>query len=108
MNPSIELDVVSREAVRLRARGEPFFLATVVRVEGSSYRRPGARMVVQDGRWLAGCVSGGCLERDVARRAEFLTRRGPVVVRYDGAVEDDDGRDLGLGCNGVVEVLLER
>jgi xanthine/CO dehydrogenase XdhC/CoxF family maturation factor len=105
---SIELDIVSREAALLRARGAPFFLATVVRVEGSSYRRPAARMLVAEHRWLTGCVSGGCLEGDVVRRVEFLTRRGPVVVRYDSTSDDDIGWGLGMGCNGVVEVLLER
>ncbi|MFO0737687.1 MAG: XdhC family protein [Labilithrix sp.] len=105
----IELDVVSREAAALRARGLPVLLATVVRVAGSSYRRPGARMLVAEDRWLAGCVSGGCLEADVVRRGEFRIRDGvPVVVRYDSTSDDDIGWGFGVGCNGVIEVMLER
>ena len=100
----IELEAVSREAAELRARGVPLLLATVVRVTGASYRRPGARMLVAEDRWRAGGVSGGCLEADVVRRGEFRLRDGaPVVVRYDST--GDDG--WGAGCDGVVEVLLE-
>ena len=84
-----------------------YVLATVVAVEGSSYRKPGARMLLaQDGR-RAGTVSGGCLEAEVARRAWWLTTNGPTVERY--STEDDDGdRPFGSGCGGVVFLLLER
>jgi len=91
----------------LEATGADYVLATVVAVEGSSYRKPGARMLLaQDGR-RAGTVSGGCLEAEVARRAWWLTASGPVVERYSTA--DDDGeRPFGSGCGGVVHLLLER
>jgi xanthine/CO dehydrogenase XdhC/CoxF family maturation factor len=91
----------------LEATGVDYVLATVVAVEGSSYRKPGARMLLaQDGR-RAGTVSGGCLEADVARRVWWLTASGPVVERYSTA--DDDGeRPFGSGCGGVVHLLLER
>jgi xanthine/CO dehydrogenase XdhC/CoxF family maturation factor len=91
----------------LEASGADYVLATVVRVEGSSYRKPGARMLLaQDGR-RAGTVSGGCLEAEVARRAWWLTASGPVVERYSTA--DDDGeRPFGSGCGGVVHLLIER
>lgn len=106
---TIELDLITREAAALQARGSGALLATVVRVAGSSYRRPGARMLVADDRWLAGCVSGGCLEGDVMRRGDFRLRSGaPVVVRYDSTSDDDIGWGFGVGCNGVVEILLER
>ena len=105
----IELDAVCKQAAAQRAEGRSVVLATVVRVEGSSYRRPGARMLVAEDRWLAGCVSGGCLEADVVRRATFRLRDGkPVVVRYDSRSDDDIGWGFGLGCNGMIEVLLER
>ena len=81
-------------------------LATVVRVEGSSYRRPGARMLVAGDRWLAGCVSGGCLEGDVMMRGAHRCKDGPVVVTYD-STSDDGSEPYGLGCNGIVDVLLE-
>ncbi len=84
-----------------------YVLATVVAVEGSSYRKPGARMLLaQDGR-RAGTVSGGCLEAEVARRAWWLTADGPVVERYS-TVDDEDERPYGSGCGGVVFLLLER
>lgn len=91
----------------LEAAGTDYVLATIVAVEGSSYRRPGARMLLsQDGR-RAGTVSGGCLEAEVARRAWWLTASGPVVERYS-TVEDDGDRPYGSGCGGVVFLLLER
>lgn len=91
----------------LEAAGTDYVLATIVAVEGSSYRRPGARMLLAlDGR-RAGTVSGGCLEAEVARRAWWLTASGPVVERYS-TVEDDDDRPYGSGCGGVVYLLLER
>jgi xanthine dehydrogenase accessory factor len=103
-----EVDVIVREAAALRRVGAPFLLATVVAVRGSSYRRPGARMIVSGDRWVAGCVSGGCLEGDVVRRGAHRIRHGaPVVVTYDSTSDDEIGWGFGLGCNGVVEVMLE-
>lgn len=100
-------------ALALRAANEPFVIATVVAVTGSAYRRPGARMLIACERWVAGSVSGGCLEGDVLRRGWWQTERRPTVVTYDSTVADDADADalregLGLGCNGVVDVLLER
>jgi xanthine/CO dehydrogenase XdhC/CoxF family maturation factor len=84
-----------------------YVLATVVAVEGPSYRKPGARMLLApDGR-RAGTVSGGCLEAEVAKRAWWLTAQGPVVERYSTA-EDEGDRPYGSGCGGVVYLLLER
>jgi xanthine/CO dehydrogenase XdhC/CoxF family maturation factor len=91
----------------LEAAGADYVLATIVSVEGSSYRRPGARMLLApDGR-RAGTVSGGCLEAEVARRAWWLTADGPVVERYS-TLEDDGDLPFGSGCGGVVYILLER
>jgi xanthine dehydrogenase accessory factor len=101
-------------AYQLRRSGEPFIVATVVAVSGSAYRRPGARMLIAGDRWVAGSVSGGCLEGDVLRRGWWRTEGGaPVVVTYDSRVDDTADAEtlregLGLGCNGVVDVLLER
>lgn len=102
-------------------------LVSLVRVEGSSYRRPGARMYVQ-GRTYAGSISGGCLEGDIVRKAAWLTRRGAGVERYstrfdnpfDDSSSNADGSGsigsefgtsgdipYGLGCGGVMYVLLE-
>jgi xanthine/CO dehydrogenase XdhC/CoxF family maturation factor len=83
-------------------------LATVVRVEGSAYRRPGARMLVTEKGQTTGVLSGGCLERDVCERAAKVIETGePVVVRYDTTADDDIVWGLGSGCNGVVNVLIE-
>jgi xanthine dehydrogenase accessory factor len=91
----------------LEGSGIDYVLATIVAVEGPSYRKPGARMLlVNDGR-RAGTVSGGCLEAEVARRAWWLTESGPVVERYSTA-EDDGDMPYGSGCGGVVFLLLER
>lgn len=88
-------------------------LATVVKVEGSAYRRPGARMLIPLYGGTVGTISGGCLESEVAKKAWWLTDAGePVIRRYSTAAQDDDDQDaaltFGLGCNGTVHVLLER
>jgi len=91
----------------LEAAGTDYVLATVVAVEGSGYRRPGANMLLaRDGR-RTGTVSGGCLEADVAKRAWWLTENGPVVERFS-TVEEDGERPYGSGCGGTVYLLLER
>ena len=91
----------------LESSGADYVLATIVAVEGSSYRKPGARMLLtQDGR-RAGTISGGCLEAEVAHRAWWLTSSGPAVERYS-MQEDDGDRPYGAGCGGVVYLLLER
>jgi len=83
-------------------------LATVVSVEGSSYRRPGARMLISESGETTGVLSGGCLERDVCERAQKVMRSGmPLVVRYDTTNKDDIVWGLGLGCSGIVDVLIE-
>lgn len=79
-------------------------LATVVATRGSSYRKPGARMLVTSQGWQAGSISGGCLEADVVRRAAWLVEQGkPVVRTYDTSADGE----VALGCGGEVDVLLE-
>uniref|UniRef100_E6QIV5 Putative Xanthine dehydrogenase accessory factor n=1 Tax=mine drainage metagenome TaxID=410659 RepID=E6QIV5_9ZZZZ len=91
----------------LREADQDFVLATIVAVEGSGYRKSGARMIVaSDGR-RAGTISGGCLEAEVAKKAFWHTENGPVVRRYSTHAEDGDV-PYGMGCGGVVHVLLER
>jgi xanthine/CO dehydrogenase XdhC/CoxF family maturation factor len=87
----------------------PAVLATVVKVIGSAYRRPGARMLFPTGRSPAGVVSGGCLEEDLAERArEVLASGKPRILVYDMRSPDDIVWGLGLGCNGEIRVLLEK
>jgi xanthine/CO dehydrogenase XdhC/CoxF family maturation factor len=98
-------------ASRLRSHHEAHLIATVVAVRGSAYRRPGARMILTRFRWVAGSVSGGCLEGDVQRNGWMRTRDGkPAVLTYDASSGDDDDvrAAFGLGCDGAVDVLLER
>ena len=107
-----DLSDILAAAERSAALNEAATLATVVRVEGSSYRLPGARMFVDAAGRRVGTISGGCLESDVARRGRVLTADRPVaVVRYD-AGDDGSGDDaawgFALGCNGSVEVMVER
>lgn len=82
-------------------------LATVVRVEGSSYRRTGARMLVMDdGVWIGG-ISGGCLEGDALKRARLaIANEKPSLVTYDTTDDDAYQIGVGLGCNGIIDVLF--
>ena len=83
-------------------------LATVVKVRGSSYRSPGARMLItDDGKWV-GSISGGCLEGDALRKArQVMNDKKPVTVTYDTSEESNQNLGIGLGCNGVIDVLIE-
>lgn len=82
-------------------------LATVARVEGSSYRRTGARMLVLDNGTYLGGISGGCLEGDAMRRArKALVLDKPAIVTYDTTQEDNHQIGVGLGCNGIIDVLF--
>ncbi len=90
------------------APSAPAVLATLVSVEGSSYRRPGARLLLLgDGRRI-GSISGGCLEEDVIARARHvgITRKSETAI-YDTTTENDLVWGVGLGCHGVVKVLIE-
>lgn len=83
-------------------------LATVVKVRGSSYRSPGARMLItDDGRWI-GSISGGCLEGDALRKArQVMATKESMTVTYDTREESNQKLGIGLGCNGVIDVLIE-
>ena len=70
-----ELQAIVQAHAAGSAKGEAMLLGTVVRVAGSAYRRPGARMLMTEERWLAGAVSGGCLERQLLQRAGWHTAR---------------------------------
>jgi xanthine dehydrogenase accessory factor len=93
---------------RAGAAQEEICLATVVAIEGSAYRRPGARMLLTASGLRAGTISGGCLEAEVAKKAWWLTENGPSIQRYSSFFDDDGDMPYGLGCGGTVIVLLER
>ena len=83
-------------------------LATVVHVEGSSYRRPGARMLIEDNGKITGAISGGCLEGDALRRALLaINQQQNKLVTYNTLHEDDVDFGVQLGCNGIVHILFE-
>jgi xanthine dehydrogenase accessory factor len=103
-----ETEVVQRIRDRLDAAGTDV-LATVVDVEGNAYRRPGAKMLLDDGGAGVGHITAGCLEDELRRVADEVRETGePELVTYD-LMEDDeeDVWGLGVGCNGVIRVLLE-
>jgi xanthine/CO dehydrogenase XdhC/CoxF family maturation factor len=96
-----------RHIVRLWQQGDAAALVTLVRAEGSSYRRPGARLLLGGRGEYAGTISGGCLETEVVRKATWLVREGAVVARYSTMFDDTAEVPFGLGCGGVVDLLLE-
>ncbi|MRG45666.1 XdhC/CoxI family protein [Chitinophaga sp. SYP-B3965] len=91
-----------------RANQQKAALATVVHVEGSSYRGPGARMLITEDGKLTGAISGGCLEGDALRKALMVMMQGkPLLTTYDTSDEEDAVIGVGLGCNGIIRVLIE-
>ena len=97
------------EAFRaIEQRGVQAALATVVNVTGSTYRRPGARMLIAADGQTVGSVSGGCLERDVLNQAQRVLQSNTArVISYDSTSDDDIVWDFNLGCHGIVDVLIE-
>ena len=101
---------------QLKSSDEQAVLCTVVKTLGSSYRRPGARLLLTANGHRAGSVSGGCLEDDLVKKAFWLTEKGPSIRRYDttpdGDIKEEAGPStssgFGMGCNGIVHVYLER
>ncbi len=94
-------DVAASENIRM-------VLATVVKVEGSSYRRPGARMLVTEDGQMTGAISGGCLEGDALKKALLaIHQQKNRLVSYDTNTEEGSSIGLQLGCNGIVHILFE-
>lgn len=88
--------------------GKKSALAAVVHLDGSSYRRPGARMLVTDEGELTGAISGGCLEGDALRKAlHVLSQQQSKLVTYDTSDEEDATIGIQLGCAGIIQVLFE-
>jgi xanthine dehydrogenase accessory factor len=92
----------------LSAKGGRMALATIVAVRGSTYRRPGARLLVPEDGAPIGNISGGCLEGDVADMARIVMDEGRArLAGWDLTADDDAVWGLGLGCNGAIEVFIE-
>lgn len=103
-----ELDRIRHALAAAAARNESAVLVTVLGVEGSVYRGAGARMVITAGAETVGAVSGGCLEADIIARAPGVITVGKAeLTRYDTRASDDVVLGLGLGCQGIIDLLLE-
>ena len=103
-----ELDRIRAALADAASRREGALLVTVMSVEGSVYRGAGARMIVTAGGETVGAVSGGCLEADIVARAPDVIKSGRAeLVRYDTRASDDAVLGLGLGCRGIIDLLLE-
>jgi xanthine dehydrogenase accessory factor len=103
-----ELQEIIRQYQVYQSTQESCALATVVKVNGSAYRRPGARMLVSENGQLTGAISGGCLEGDALRKAQaVMFKKQASIVMYDTTDEDDQKFGVGLGCNGIIYVLIE-
>lgn len=96
-----------RRIVRQWRQSTAKVLVTLVRAEGSSYRRPGAHLLIGANGEYAGTISGGCLEAEVVRKATWKVRNGALVERYSTMFDDTAEIPFGLGCGGVVDLLIE-
>jgi xanthine dehydrogenase accessory factor len=93
---------------RARVRSVPYALATVLRVEGSSYRRPGARMLIDIHGRVAGSVSGGCLEKSVVAQGQVAIADGQNrLLTFDTTDSDDSSFGTSLGCQGMIWIGVE-
>ncbi len=108
MKQWLETRQVFDQLAAWHAAGSRAALATVVRVNGSAYRHEGAKLVVIEDGSSVGNVSGGCLEADVREVAQRVLRTGVAELRtYCGGAEEIAAWDLGVGCDGEVEILVE-
>ncbi len=95
------LDKAKRENIKAA-------LATVVHIEGSAYRKHGARMLITEKGELTGAISGGCLEEDVLRKAmHVMFKQENRLITYETTDEADVSFGLRLGCNGIIHILIE-
>ena len=94
---------------RERAAGRPMALGILVHTAGSTYRKPGAMLLITGEGKYAGLISGGCLEGDLGERARAVIESGEAaLVTYDLRNADDLVWGLGLGCEGAMRILLVR
>ena len=104
-----DLQNIVRRARELDKEGLCYVLATVVQTSGSVYRGPGTRMLIEENLRSLGTISGGCLEGDLHENAsEVFTEGTPRLLHYDATSEDDILWGTGLGCNGTIDILLEK
>jgi len=107
MNVSETIDVLNAIS-DLKEQGRPMALATIISVSGSTYRRPGARLLVPDEGASVGNLSGGCLEGEVEGLGRGVMASGESsLALYDLTADDEVIWGWGLGCNGAIEVFVE-
>lgn len=103
-----EITEILKAYSEAKLAGKKSALATVVKVEGSSYRQPGARMLVTEDGFLTGAISGGCLEGDALRKALLsIHQQQNKLITYNTTNDEDAEVGLQLGCNGIVHILFE-
>ncbi|GEN75419.1 XdhC family protein [Chryseobacterium hagamense] len=103
-----EINDIIQAYQKAKAENKKAALATVVKVEGSSYRQPGARMLVTEDGELTGAISGGCLEGDALKKALLaIHQQQNKLITYDTSNEEDSDFGVQLGCNGIVHILFE-
>ncbi len=84
-------------------------LVTIIGTEGSTYRKPGAMMLIAENRQYVGMISGGCLEGDLLHHADEVFASGqPKKTTYDMHVDDELVWGLGIGCDGIIHLLLQK
>ena len=103
-----EIKEIIKAFDKAQLEGKQTALATVVHVEGSSYRSPGARMLITEDGELTGAISGGCLEGDALKKARLVIfQQQSKLVTYNTTDDDDAKFGIGLGCNGIIHILIE-
>ncbi|WP_294310388.1 XdhC family protein [uncultured Chryseobacterium sp.] len=103
-----EINDIIKAYRKAKAAGKKTALATVVKVEGSSYRQPGARMLITEDGELTGAISGGCLEGDALKKALLaIHQEQNKLITYDTSNDEDSDFGVQLGCNGIVHILFE-
>ena len=95
-----EFKEIISQVIKNQQHGKRSVLASVVALDGSSYRKPGVRMLITEDREMTGAVSGGCVEKDVLFEAQTVLKTGVAkMMTYDGRYR--------LGCEGILYILLE-
>jgi xanthine/CO dehydrogenase XdhC/CoxF family maturation factor len=95
-----EFKHIVNQAYLNQKKGGHQVLVTVVALEGSSYRKPGVRMLICDNGKMTGAVSGGCIEKEIANQAQAVFKNQvPKIMTYDGRYR--------LGCEGILYILIE-
>jgi xanthine dehydrogenase accessory factor len=104
-----EIQAILKVFEESQQKNETSYLATIVNTKGSTYRRPGARMLMTSAGQIVGAISGGCLENDVFEHTrQKMQSVESIVVTYDTTGAEDIIWGFGIGCNGIVQVLIER